>query len=93
MKAIALAPTGLVVQLAGSVERRTPTGVTWTGKLPARATMIDYASGHVLYTVGNQIRSLGTGTGRDALLLTGAASKVPTVATRRQRAASPGAAA
>ena len=85
VKAIALAPTGLVVQLAGSVERRTPTGVTWTGKLPARATMIDYASGHVLYTVGNQIRSLGTGTGRDALLLTGAASKVPTVATVDRR--------
>ena len=43
--------------------------------------MIDYASSHVVYRVGDQIRSLATGTGRDSLLLTGAASKVPTVAT------------
>jgi len=86
VKAIALAPTGLVVQLGdGSLERRTPAGVNWTGSLPAKATMTDYASGHVLYTVGNQIRSLGTGTGRDALLLTGAAAKVPTVATIDRR--------
>jgi len=82
VKAIALAPQGLVVQLAdGSVERRMPARVTWTGTLPAKATMIDYAAGHVLYTVGNQIRSLGTGTGRDSLLLTGAAARAPTVAT------------
>jgi len=81
VKAIALAPTGLVVQLRGSVERRTPAGVNWTGTLPAKATMMDYAAGHVVYSVGNQIRSLGTGTGRSSLLLSGAAAKVPTVAT------------
>ena len=85
VKAIALAPAGLVVQLEGSVERRRPTGVTWTGTLPAKATMTDYASGHVVYTVGNQIRSLATGTGRDSLLLTGAAAEVQTVATVDRR--------
>jgi hypothetical protein len=80
VKAIALAPTGLVVQLAGSIERRTPSGVNWTGKLPAKATMIDYAAGHVIYSVGTQIRSLATGAGRDSLLLS-AAPKVAIVAT------------
>jgi hypothetical protein len=81
VKAIALAPTGLLVQLAGSVERRTATGVTGTTTLPAGAKVIDFAEGHIVYTVGNQIRSRQPATGKDALLLIGAAATVPTVAT------------
>ena len=81
VKAIALAPAGLVVQVGASVERRTPAGVKWKGTLPTGATMIDYASSHVVYRLGDQIRSLATGSGRDSLLLTGAAAKNPTVAT------------
>jgi hypothetical protein len=81
VKAIALAPTGLIVQLAGSVERRTPSGVTGTTTLPAGARMVDFAEGHIVYTIGNQIRSRKAATGKDVLLLTGAAAKVPTVAT------------
>jgi hypothetical protein len=81
VKALALAPTGLIVQLAGSVERRTPSGVTGTTTLPADARMVDFAEGHIVYMVGDQIRSRTAASGKDVLVLTGAAAKVPTVAT------------
>lgn len=70
VKAMALAPGGLVVQLPGAVQIQSPSGLKVVA-LPARATMLDYAEGRVLYTLGSEVRSLRVADGNDALLLEG----------------------
>ncbi len=68
VRAIALAPGGLVVQLADSVEIHASTGIE-TVNLPAGAAMLDYVEGRILYAIGNAIHSLKVATGSDTLLL------------------------
>jgi len=79
VKAIALAPLGLVAQLPSSVEVRTPTG-SKTVTLPAGAVMTDFAEGTILYALGNTVHFLHVPTGHDTLVLKGTA-KAPVVAT------------
>jgi hypothetical protein len=82
VKAIALAPAGLVVQLAGSIEIRRPTGAPVVVPFPTGAAMTDYAEGRVLYRLGNAIRSLKVSNGGDTVLLRGASGNPPLVATQ-----------
>ncbi len=80
VKAIALAPAGLIVQLAdSSLQLRTPTG-TKTATLPAGAAMADYAEGNVLYTLKGTVHLMSFTHGGDLLLLKSTAGK-PVVAT------------
>ena len=80
VKALALAPGGLVVQLPGAVQVQTPSGAKVVN-LPAGATMIDYAEGRILYTVGSEVHSTRVASGSDTLLLRGAPGK-PIFATQ-----------
>ena len=80
VKAMALAPAGLVAQLPGVVQVRTPAGQKVVN-LPAGATMIDYAEGRILYTLGPEVHSLKVANGSDTLLLRGAPG-TPTFATQ-----------
>jgi hypothetical protein len=82
VKAIALAPAGLVVQLDGSVEIRRASGTSVGAPLPTGAVMRDYAEGRVLYTLKNDVRSLQISSGKDVLLLRGVTGKPPLVATQ-----------
>jgi hypothetical protein len=79
VKAIALAPAGMIAQLPDTVEIRTPTGMR-SVLLPAGAVMTDFAEGTILYRLGNTAHFLYAATGKDALVLTGTA-KTPLVAT------------
>jgi hypothetical protein len=71
VKAMALAPVGLVAQLAGSVEIHNGTR-TKVVKLPAGAQMTDYASGRILYTTSSSIHTYNVAGGQDTVLLAGA---------------------
>jgi hypothetical protein len=82
VEAIALAPAGLVVQLAGAIEIRRPTGAPVTVPFPAAGAMTDYAEGRVLYRLGNDVRSLKVATGTSTLLFRGAAGRPLLVATQ-----------
>jgi hypothetical protein len=80
VKAIALAPAGLVVQLPDSVQIRKPTG-SKTATLPAGAVMTDYAEGGILYTLNGTVHVMNFANGHDLLLLKSTAGK-PVVATQ-----------
>ena len=80
VKAIALAPIGLVVQLQASVEIRKPT-TSSSVTLPAGARMIDFAEGGILYALDGEVRSFKASNGADALLLKGSAA-APVIATQ-----------
>jgi len=79
VKAIALAPAGMIAQLADAVQIRTPTGMK-SVNLPAGAVMTDFAEGTILYRLGSTVHFLHASTGKDALVLKGTA-KTPVVAT------------
>ena len=74
LRAIALAPGGLVVQLPASVEIHAPSG-TKSVLLPPGAAMLDYVEGRILYGLGNEIRSLKVSSGSDTLLLKATAGR------------------
>jgi hypothetical protein len=80
VKAMALAPGGLVAQLQGAVQVQAPSGLKVVN-LPAGATMIDYAEGRILYTLGSEVHSLKVANASDTLLLRGAAG-MPIFATQ-----------
>jgi hypothetical protein len=68
---LALAETGLVVQLSGGrIEIHKGTKVTKL-TIPARARMVDFAQHLVLYELGSQIRARRVSTGKDVLLRRG----------------------
>lgn len=71
VKAMALAPGGLVAQLPGAVQVQAPSGLKVVN-LPAGATMIDYAEGRILYTLGTEVHSFKVANASDTLLLKGA---------------------
>lgn len=78
VKAIALAPAGLIVQIGGAVQ--IPGSVLPATVLPAGAVMSDYAEGRILYTLNNETHALKISNGSDTLLFrTG--SGVPIFAT------------
>jgi hypothetical protein len=81
VRAIALAPSGLIVQHPGSVEIRGPSGVSATAALPAAAVMTDFAEGRVLYTLKGAVRSLAVTTGKDTLVLKAGTGSAPVTAT------------
>ena len=70
VRAMALAPIGLVVQLPDSVQIRKGAGVTVV-KLPARAVMTDFAEGRILYTRDGEVHAYSVRGGSDTLLLKG----------------------
>jgi hypothetical protein len=70
VRAIALAPAGLVAQVAGNVEIRAGAHTT-TVPLPAGAVMTDYAEGRILYTRNGDVHALKVAGGSDTLLLDG----------------------
>ncbi len=74
VKALALAPGGLVVQLPASVEIHAATGLK-TVNLPAGASMLDFVEGRILYGLGNEIHSFKVSSGSDTLLLKGTAGR------------------
>ncbi len=74
VRAIALAPGGLVVQLPASVEIHAPSGIK-SVLLPPGAAMLDYVEGRILYGLGNEIRSLKVSSGSDTLLLKATAGR------------------
>jgi len=80
VKAIALAPVGLIAQLAGEVQIRRPT-TSSSVTLPAGARMIDFAEGRVLYARNGEIHSTKVSNGADTLLLKGSAA-APVIATQ-----------
>lgn len=80
VKAMALAPAGLVVQLASEVQIRTPTGSSAVN-LPAGARMTDFAEGRILYTLDNEIHAFKISNGKDTLLLKSAVGAAPILAT------------
>ncbi|MSO95016.1 MAG: hypothetical protein EXQ81_04375 [Thermoleophilia bacterium] len=73
VKALALAPVGLVVQRADEVQIRTPAGSSSAVTLPAGALMTDFFQGRILYRRNNEIHALKISNGRDTLLLQGSA--------------------
>jgi hypothetical protein len=68
---MALAPVGLVVQVAGSVEIHNGAG-TKVIKLPVGAGMTDYASGRILYATSSSVHAYKISGGQDTLLFKGA---------------------
>ena len=80
VRALALAPGGLVVQLPSSVRIHAPTGIEAV-TLPAGSAMLDYVEGRILYGLGNEIHSLEVSTGSDTLLLKSSAGR-PVFATQ-----------
>ena len=71
MRAIALAPAGLVVQLPGGVEIRKGSRTTPVA-MPTGAAMTDYAEGRILYTARNgDVHARKVAGGHDTLLLKG----------------------
>lgn len=82
VKAISLAPGGVVVQVPTGVEIHTTTGTTPIA-LPTGAALVDYAGGRILYTIGTEVHARSVATGADTLLLKGtpAAAVVPTYDT------------
>jgi hypothetical protein len=68
VRAIRLAPRGLVAQVGNTVEIRR-FGAVRTIPLPAAARMIDYAEGGILYKRAGETHLLGVGSLRDTLLL------------------------
>ena len=81
VSAIALAPTGLVVQRANEVQIRTPAGLSLAVSLPAGARMIDFSQGRILYRRNNEIHALQASTGTDTPLLQGGAGATAISAT------------
>ncbi|MEO5634207.1 hypothetical protein [Gaiella sp.] len=67
VKAIALAPAGLVVQIGGAV--RIPGSSLPAAVLPEGAVMSDYAEGRILYALKNETHALSISNGADTLLL------------------------
>ncbi len=80
VRAIALAPAGLVAQLPGSIEIRKGGG-TKVVTLPAGAAMSDYAEGRILYTRNGDVHAFRVVGGVDKLLLAGGAGARAVVAT------------
>jgi hypothetical protein len=80
VKAIALAPAGLIAQLPGALQIRRPT-TSSVATLPAGARMTDFAEGRVLYTLNGEVHSFKVSNGADTLLLKGSA-KAPVLATQ-----------
>ena len=80
VKAIELAPAGLIVQLAEEVQIRTPTGSSAV-KLPAGAVMTDFSEGRILYTVSNEIHAFKISNSKDTLLLKSRSGAPAIVAT------------
>ena len=70
VKAMALAPAGLVVQLPTAVEIHKGAATTVV-KLPAGAVMKDYAAGRILYTKSRAVHAYTVAGGKDTLLLKG----------------------
>jgi hypothetical protein len=71
VRAIALAPAGLVVQLPGGIEIRKGNRTT-SVTMPAGAVMTDYAEGRILYSARNgDVRARKVAGGQDTLLLKG----------------------
>ncbi|MCY7303806.1 MAG: hypothetical protein LH654_12400 [Thermoleophilia bacterium] len=68
VKAMALTPGGLVVQLPGAVQIQAPAG-SKVVNLPAGGTMIDYAEGRILYKLGSEVHSFKVANASDTLLL------------------------
>jgi len=68
VKAIALAPAGLIVQLAGEVQIRTPTGSSAV-HLPSGAAMTDFSAGRILYALSNEVHAFKISNSKDTLLL------------------------
>jgi hypothetical protein len=68
VKAIALAPAGLIAQLPGEVQIRKPTGSAAVN-LPAGAAMTDFAEGRILYTLNTEVHAFKISNGKDTLLL------------------------
>ena len=83
VKAMALAPGGLVAQLPGAVQVQAPLGPKVVN-LPAGATMTDYAEGRILYNLGSEVHSFKVANGSDTLLLKGT-SGTPIFATKDTR--------
>jgi hypothetical protein len=70
-KWIGLAPTGLVVQLAGAKVEIRSGAPTRTIQLKPNAIVVDYAEGRILYRVGQTFWLRNVATGVDTLLLQG----------------------
>ena len=78
VRAIALAPSGVLAQLQGAVEiTKGPSKKTVT--LPAGASLLDYAEGRILYRLGVGIHALRVSDAQDTLLLQGT-KKTPVLA-------------
>ena len=80
VKAIALAPVGLIVQLAGEVQIRMPTGSS-SVDLPPGAAMTDFSEGRILYTLKNEIHAFRISNDKDTLLLASARGAPAIIAT------------
>ncbi len=83
VKAMALAPVGLVAQLPGAVQTKSPS-TSSVATLPAGAAMVDFAEGRILYTLNGEVHAFKTSTSKDTLLLksaSGAPAIVPTIDT------------
>lgn len=78
VKAIALAPAGLIAQLSGAVQVRTP-GRSAVVDLPAGAVMKDYAGGRILYALNGGIHAYTISNARDTLLLQSTNAALPIV--------------
>jgi len=68
LTAMSLAPAGLVVQVAGSVEIRKGTQTT-TVALPAGAQMFDYGQGRIYYTLAGAVHALKVAGSVDSVLV------------------------
>ena len=80
VRAIALAPSGLIVQIADAVQIRRSVGSS-TVPLPAGAVMSDFSEGRILYTMRNEIHALKVSNGSDTLLFRGGRGAAPVFAT------------
>ena len=74
VEAIALAPTGALLQVGSSVEIRRGSTSIRSVDLPDSARMLDFAERRILYSVGGSIHTLHIGTGVDSTLVKGSAT-------------------
>ena len=80
IRAMALAPAGLIVQIAGAVQIRTSAGSS-TVRLPAGAVMTDFSEGRLFYTLKNELHAFKLSNGSDTLLLKSGRGDPPLFAT------------
>lgn len=81
VRAMALAPAGLITQLPGAVEIHTPTTAKVVN-LPSGAVMIDYAGGRILYNSNTEVHAFKVASSKDTLLLKSAAGAPAIFATQ-----------